>query len=250
MSYSIDTRNIPWLTNFEAAQKYFKARDLPAGKLWQEHETARPLDGNRQPHNRIVKINNVLHGEGYAMTLYSTPLITYYQDGTITARLHNSVSSNAFFYRLSPDRISYFSACGRLYLRVQTGKIVRYVWGGGPITISPTGEITGTEPRKKRVLDKKAARQAAECLKPLFQWYDGSVALGLTFSSFTDARSVLRTMCAAHDLLAAIQNPENFERLAQFCHNKSGLRLSLYEALGLYSTEPVDDTIKPTALGR
>jgi hypothetical protein len=250
MSFSVDTRNIPWIANFKAAQTYFEARALPASKLWQEHENARPLDGNRQPHKRIVKINNVLHGEGYAMMLYSTPLITYYQDGTITVRLHDSVSSSAFFYRLSPDRISYFSARGRLYLRVQTGEIVRYVQGSGPITISPAGEITGTEPRKKRVLDKKAARQAAECLKPLFQWYDGSVALGLTFSSFTDARSVLRTMCATHDLLVAIQNPENFERLAMFCHNKSVLRLSLYEALGLYSIEPIDDTIKPTALDR
>ncbi len=250
MSFAIDTRNSPWLTKVEAAQKYFKKRDLPTGKWWQEHENARPLDSSRQPHKRIVKINNVFHGEGYAMTLYNTPLITYYQDGTVTARLHDSVSSSAFFWRLSPDRIRYFKAHGQLYLRVETKEAARYVKGGGPITISPTGEITGTEPRKKRVLDKKAARQAAECLKPLFQWYDGSVALGLTFSSFTDARSVLRTMCAAHDLLAAIQNPENFERLAQFCHNKNIFRLSLYEVLGLYSTEPVDDTVRPTATDR
>lgn len=98
MGFSINMHGTPQLTNWYAADGYFKDRKKPRTSRWNENE--RPLRDTRSKHLALVSsfTNGVQH---YDLCLYQTPLIRYYkpsENGEQAVHLQNhwSISSRLF----------------------------------------------------------------------------------------------------------------------------------------------------------
>lgn len=241
MGFMIDTHDMPRIGSWMDADSWYKQTPFPIRrKEWAEAPNARPLSSIRMFHKRIVK-----NGDDYELTLYGTPLVTYHKDGTVTSIQYDTVSSQAFHWRVRPEGIHYRKASGgKILLQLNPGgsRFVEYVQGARIKVKCKDGvwtAISGTEQRTREFLKHKESREAAKKLKPLMSWYDASVKLGATF------------VCAApkrHELdyrLHCLEDPEQYEDLAIFLWDKPKFRKAYYDALDLYEKRPIPNTEPP-----
>lgn len=241
MGYVIETHNMPRIGSWQDAHDWYTKTEFPCRrKEWAEAPNARPLDGVRAFHKRIVK-----NGDDYELVLFSTPIITYHKDGTVTSIQHGTLSSRAFHWRIRPDGLCYRSASGgKTLLGLNTGSshFAEYVQGG---TIKVKHEdgvwkvLSGAEQRTREHLKHKEAREAAKKLKPLFAWYDASVKLGARFRQLDAKRHDVL------DRLHCLEDPEQYSELAIFLWDKPKFRKAYYDALDLYEKRPIPNTEHP-----
>lgn len=241
MAFMIDTRDIPRITSWGEAHKWYEQTPFPVRrKEWREAPNARPLASVRMFHKRIVKV-----GEDYELTLYKTPLITYHKDGTVTSVQHDTVSSQAFHWRVRPEGIHYRRASGGkqlLCLNPGSSHFTEYVQGDRIRLKHEDGlwkVVEGAEQRVREYLKYAEAREAAKKLKPLFVWYDTSVKLGARFLTMSAGRH------AIWDRLPCLEDPEQYIEFGQFLHDKPKFRKAYYDALNLYEKRPIPNTEYP-----
>lgn len=240
MAFVIDTRGMPRIYNWKTAEQWFTETRLPNHKEWREHPNARPLDSARVFHKRIVK-----NGDDYELTLYRTPLVTYHKDGTVTSVQHDTVSSQAFHWRVRPEGTHYSRASGGkqlLCLNSDSQYFTEYVQGDRVKLERKDGlwkAISGAEQRVREYLKHAEARAAAKKLKPLFTWYDTSVKLGYKFPAMDAGRHAIL------ERLHCLEDPEKYMELGQFLHNKPKFRAAYYDALDLYEKRPIPNTEHP-----
>lgn len=92
-----NTRNLPFIRNYEEAEYLFGQKPAPRGKYWYEDE--RPLGDNRQHHYRLEKGNGY-----YDVCLYNTPMARYWKPEGNTRRVeytgHGSITSSSFMWNV------------------------------------------------------------------------------------------------------------------------------------------------------
>lgn len=94
------TRHMPYVRNYEEAEKQFNVRGAVRSKTWAEHE--RPIYKTYH-HYRVVK-----HAEYYDVMLYRTVMARYFTPETIDGKLHErrlymgdqSITSRDFMYHV------------------------------------------------------------------------------------------------------------------------------------------------------
>ncbi len=240
MAFMIETRDMPRIYDWKSAEKWFTETRLPGRKEWREHSNARPLASPRAFHKRIVK-----NGDDYELTLYSTPLVTYHKDGSVTSVQHDTASSQAFHWRMRPESMYYRKASGGKvllclnadspnFMEFVQGNRIKMKWEDGLWKV-----VSGAEQRVREYLKHAEARAAAKKLKPLFTWYDASVKLGYKFPLMDAGRH------AVMDRLHCLEDPEQYVEFGPFLHDKPKFREAYYDALGLYEKRPIPNTEHP-----
>lgn len=155
-------------------------------KPWRGSD-ARPLRRRAETHKSIRK----LHDGSIALRHYSTDVLTYHPDGTMTFRLYPSQSTNQFVGALTPGTATTTLHRGRMYLALATVEgTTRYYRraSGEPITVARVSREG--DPKRWRVvnfdqletdqtyaLDKARAKEIRGILKPFEQWVSAVSAL-------------------------------------------------------------------------
>lgn len=173
MMFGISTRSLPRLRSYEACKAYFDRTDKPRGNSWDDND--RPLDSARQQHKRIVR-----KAFSYQLYLYSTPMVTYDQNGGVEIIPHGSQSSSRFLDCFLPAGIDTVRQ-GRdtLMLQVVTADDVLYVTPQlDSIRCMPSdsGEpgtwrvVSEPKQRKRLVTDLKRAARLRKQAEPFLNW--------------------------------------------------------------------------------
>lgn len=169
MSWAISTRNITSIRSFAGAKKHWEEMTP-----WRnQYASWRQLGNRRAYHMRLVKLDQE---EGYECVLYQTAVVTYYANGTVQLRGHDSASTNSFAWCVTPDGVSSTSHHGRMFWKVATDDGPAYFEDDRGMLIGPTGK-PGVwqllkEPVKhiERKYDPKKGAATRKALKPFMDW--------------------------------------------------------------------------------
>lgn len=188
----IQTDGFPTINNHAQAQRFFdKTKPWRGG-----NENERPLGNRRDKHKMLVLLNN---GD-FACRLYSTDVLTYHRDNTISIRRYDTASTVEFANAILPWELRTTMHMGQMWVCVDTipdpgkwphdTKVRHYMREGSERLrferiVGPTGPQMAFrcinphahDPAKRRLLDKTRAKQVREILKPFEQW--AKAVLGL-----------------------------------------------------------------------
>jgi len=112
--WGIKTHNMKNIHSFAAAEKLWNELDKFKGNA-----NAVPLDGKRKDHMRLERGYG---GDSYACVLYQTALVTYFADGHVELKVHDSTSSIRFADCVSPRGCSVLSHKGWMFWQINTPK--------------------------------------------------------------------------------------------------------------------------------
>lgn len=159
MSYSINTRDIPWVDSYARALEVWRTTKPWRGRTLETD--ARPLGKRNAKHKMVRK-----RGDGaIAFTLYNTDVVTYHPDGSAEIEPWAFVSTTAFAHRLLPDGVYplFTNALGKLvevhgdcYRIDSSVRLVRDEQTGGFLP----SVATPTLPFDVYTLDRLKAREA------------------------------------------------------------------------------------------
>ena len=169
MAWTIDTRDISRVNNLTTAERVWNAA-VP----WRnEHTSWRQLGGRRHKHKRLVKLSN---DGGYQCVLFSTPVVTYYADGKVALRCHDTTSTQRFAWCVRPNWMRPESHCSDMFWKVDTPDGERfYREGREPLVLAPVAgnywELI-TEPKQmvEWKYDPKLGADVRKKLKPFCAW--------------------------------------------------------------------------------
>lgn len=179
MGWAISTYSMTSIHSFESAKKHWETM-VP----WRnQHASWRQLDGRKQPHKHLVKLHD---DKGYECVLFSTPLVTYFADGSVKLASHGSMSSHAFAWMCRPNACSPTTGVnGTMFWNVSTDEGEMYYHPrGNDLLLHPTDrgkwrlDIT-TEPKRfyKMQYDPKLGAEVRKKLKPFTQWAELTIRL-------------------------------------------------------------------------
>lgn len=243
MGWAISTHGIKSVNSFEAARKHWESQ-----APWRnEHTHWRPLAGRRETHKRLEQIANEA---GYACVLYQTALVTYYADGSVALKTHDSESSISFAWCVTPRGCSPISHKKRMFWKVKTDEGDRYyAEGKSPLILKPTPSgnwnlVTQPAAHQEWRLDRKKAAAVQKLLRPYVQWYRTTERLGAIqterrFSQMQPGSS------AVVRLQEMVTSPENFPAVARSYGSPDVFRPVIYEATGARIKVPVMHTSLP-----
>jgi hypothetical protein len=237
MSWSISTRDMARIRSFEDAKKHWESQ--PA---WKNELTCwRPLSKPRETHKRIVRQND---GHSYACFLYDTALVTYFADGSVALRTHDTHSSVLFANCVNPSGCSAFSHRGRMFWQVRTDEGTRfYMEGDQALILVPTEKgnwrLT-TQPAEliQWVYDRKKGAEVQKMLRPYADWYKLTTRLG----GLSHPATRYRLLAGSGRVILARElatSPESFPTLAQDYGSPEQLRAVFYEATGARYKAPL-----------
>jgi len=237
MAWSISTRNMTSIGSYEQAKKHWNNQPE-----WRnEHTNRRPLSGKREAHKRLVQQDR---GNSYACFLYDTALVTYFADGSVSLRTHDTQSSVMFANCVNPSGCSASSHKGRMFWQVRTDEGTRfYMEGNQALILVPTEKgnwCLTTQPAEltQWVYDRKKGAEVQKMLRPYADWYKLTARLGglpranLSLSLSPDSGNVAKVRDFVTD-------PENFMLLARHYGPPHQIRGALYEAHGARYKAPV-----------
>lgn len=237
MAWSISTRNMTCISSFEAAKKHWN--DQPEWKS--EHTNRRPLSGRHEPHKRLAQQDT---GASYACILYDTALVTYFADGSVALRTHDSRSSVMFANCVNPSGCSALSHKSRMFWQVRTDGGMRfYMEGDQALILVPTEKgnwCLTTQPAEltRWVYDRKKGAEVQKLLRPYADWYKLTERLGglshpaTRYQLLAGSGRVILTRELA-------TSPESFPTLAQDYGSPEQLRAVFYEATGARYKAPL-----------
>ena len=243
MAWSISTRNMTCISSFEAAKKHWN--DQPEWKS--EHTNRRPLSGRHEPHKRLAQQDT---GASYACILYDTALVTYFADGSVALRTHDTYSSVLFANCVSPSGCSALSHKSRMFWQVRTDEGMHfYMEGDQALILVPTEKgnwCLTTQPAEhlQWVYDRKKGAEVQRMLRPYADWYKLTARLGgiprasLNFALGRGYDSITEIRDFATD-------PENFMTLARHYGPPHQIRGALYEAHGARYKAPLSHALLP-----
>jgi len=241
MTYSISTHGMSCIYSLAQAAKFWSEQPVWKGRS----ASWKPLDSTRMPHKRIVKLAD---DKGYELTLYGTPMVTYFADGRVALRCYDSFSSMTFAWRVCPPGCRPTSQKGRMYWEVDTPEGKRfYKEDTIPLMLTPTGDgaqlwrLT-TEPltEKEWHYDPKLGAQARKIIKPYCQWHNvmvrltGAMPPGATWSG--------QRKQAARALIDDPDNVELYPQIAESLGYPADARKYAYLEFGArYQTDAPHD---------
>lgn len=188
----IQTDGFPTINDHAGAQRAFdKIKPWRGGN---EHE--RPLGNRRDKHKQLVLLNN---GD-FACRLYSTDVVTYHRDNTISIRRYDTASTVEFANAILPWELRTTLHLGQMWVCMTTmtdpdrwphDSAVRHYLREGKERLrfqriaTPTGPSMAfrcvnpeaNDPAKRLLLDKTRTKQVREILRPFEQW--AKAVLGL-----------------------------------------------------------------------
>ena len=171
MSFCISTRSMPSIHNYEQAKKYFESVPQQKGQIWGANK--RPLDTTRMHHKHTVR-----HADHFALCLFDTERVSYFEDGRVGVHMPDTTSSRAFMWRVGPEGIQYHSHNGQVFLKVR-GQDGEYF--GEPrrsYEKFEPGDKPGTwqfnpndfYPRKREYIDRKLAAEVMKKFRAFEKW--------------------------------------------------------------------------------
>ncbi|NQW81129.1 MAG: hypothetical protein HQ445_08145 [Polaromonas sp.] len=232
--WSISTHNINRVNTLANAAKVWAGE-----KPWRNEDAAwRQLAERRATHKRIVKLDDNL---GYECVLYQTALVTYHTDGAVTLRCHDTVSSNAFAWYVSPNGCTPLSSQGRMFWEVKTAEGTRYYrQGAEPLRLRPTGAgqwlLTSQADISYEAVNHNSQRAAVrKQVKPYADWHKlterlSGKALPRHYNSVDRAHAL--------NVVPRLSDPEHYLSIANFA-TPEVLTEALYHATGGIYKAPV-----------
>lgn len=226
MSWSISTRNISRISNFDSARLAWE-RAVP----WKNRpESWRQLGERRAHHKRIVKLND---DRGYECVLFNTPVVTYWADGSVTLRTYDTQSTQAFAWCVKPTGCMPASTRSRMFWNVKTDDGDRYYQPATEalhLKPTPAGNwLLTTEPAKhfEQKYDPKKGAAVRKTLKAYTTWFAAAQRLGAHIKvSDPWSRTIGRVARHPKD---NFQNPESFIQIAQDLGPPESIRGAMYQ---------------------
>ncbi len=234
--FQIEVRSMPSLQSFAACKQWYEQTKKPKGVDWKENE--RPLDSVRMHHKRIV-LNSA---GGYELTLYRTPLVTYWPDGTVTVHLHDSRSSQSFLGRMLPGGLA-INTKSRILLSVDTDSGVRWVQAGPDGVMLERAEynrwriINEVEQRRREFVNRQKSSDVRKTIKPFLTWYRAASKI----IPFEKRHFGSGTALSIFD----VTKTEDWPKLAEFVHNEEVFRDRAYDYFGAREVLPIPDDTPP-----
>lgn len=123
MAWGMDLSGLPRLKSYADCSAWRKARSKELARrniFWNSSRV--PLAGFHKQH-----IFMELKGDNsFALTLYTTPLVVYHQDGFVSVSTYNTPASRDFMNAVLPDGIRAILRNGTMHLEVDCADGVRY----------------------------------------------------------------------------------------------------------------------------
>lgn len=210
--FAISTRGIPGIHSFNRAREVWNNADT-----WKDERYARPLDSKRMRHKAIVLSTGDAGDQRFALRLYDTEMVEYFEDGVVL-RCDDRVSSSAFSWCVRPGGCRPVKNRGKMFWQVETPDGVRYYRDGvGPIQLKKADEdrwvlIDGASPQTEVRIDRKKSIEARRIAKPYAQWYE--VTKRLLGPEFTP-RSNAKATWAREPVQCLIDKPDHIEMFGE-----------------------------------
>lgn len=222
MAFSYDGRNLPRLTNYAAALRFWERADK-----WRDYENDRVLDSKRKKYVTIRKLRD----ESIACRLHNTDVVTFHPDNTMTVVPWRSVSTDAFFNSLCSGHHlwswfniglilvndKYYRAVDRLKIRCDP---VQLLSEPPPFKITTINRKVATEVRKQYRYNEFAA-----WVKMMAQIEEPGTFLGATQLSYESIFEAIRNQ---ETWPAAIQR-SNWPRTIDVQATLTMVRAAIYE---------------------
>lgn len=141
-------------------------------------ETSRQLGSRRAFHKRLVKQSLGHTPLNYQCVLYNTAVVTYFINGNVALRCHDSNSTKAFSWCVRPSGCQPVSNRGRMFWQVETDDgPCYYREDKEPLLLQPTAKgnwllISKPAIEHEWQHDRKKAVQVRKQLKPYILWYN------------------------------------------------------------------------------
>lgn len=171
MTWSISTSNLKAVGSFAAAERIWNDT-----KPWRtELASWRPLADRRARHKRLVKLSE---DRGYGCVLYQTAIVTYFADGSLVLRCHDTQSTQLFAWYMKPQGCRPVSHKGEMWWSVDTDEGTHYYrQDGGPLCLKPTPSgkwklTSRTLSATEQAYDAKAGAQARKAIKAYTDWFE------------------------------------------------------------------------------
>ena len=239
MSWSISTRDIPRIECFKDAARLWD-KESP----WRTELAGwRPLTDRRSKHKRIVRI---LDGEAYQIVLYTTPIVTYYRDGSVELQTYDSSSTVQFAWCVRPSWARVHSVGGVMYWSYPSQEGERFVrQGDKPLYLQYVGInrydlLTKPAEDFEWKLDLKRAASTRKWLSHYEKWEKMTTRLTgrKTHKGYVSRGHLER-------LLNDPDNHENFPDLLPYLGTVEHFRQDAYEVAGARTQVPVPYTRLP-----
>ena len=169
MSWSINTHDMKTVNSHAVAEKLWRE----ATPWRNRHSSWRQLGSRRAEHMRLVKLAD---DAGYECVLYKTPMVTYYPDGSVKLRCHDSRSSNDFAWMVQPTGVRVISHHQKMFWKVETLRgPMFYREGNEPLVLKPMGdnewELAAIPERQTEWnYDPKKGAEVRRKLAPFKKW--------------------------------------------------------------------------------
>lgn len=234
MSWHINTHDITGVSSFICATKVWEA-----AQPWRnQHTSWRSLAGRRMFHKRIVRLSDA---RGYDCVLYNIAIVSYYADGSVALRCYDSVSTQAFAWKVKPDGCSPVSSQGRMFWQVRTDKGARfYRQGTEALMLVPTAlgnwQLSEpAEPQHELVNDRIKRAAVRKQIKPYALWH--AAVSRLQGRPFEQHWQIVEPG-AALNMLPKLGSPECYPGIARIA-TPVALTDALYRATGAVYRAPV-----------
>lgn len=240
MSWSNKCYKLPRIADYAAAKKRFDDTAQPRASLWSAFQ--RPLDGVKAYHKRIEIDPS---DQAYELVLYSTPLVTYYPDGSVAVRPDSRKMSREFLSATLPLGLSVTSHASETLVIAHTPEgQAWYSKAVGALYFKRCGNHLWrlTSPADQRVRLRTCLKRAAlirKATKPFLDWVQAARAL------CGEPQHKAFTVPKYPDSLDALQDTELWPRLAISVPDRTTWIQGAYDAFGARTEVAVSDYEPP-----
>ena len=205
MAWGMDLSGLPRLKSYADCSAWRKARSKELGRrntFWNSDRI--PLDGFRKRHLYMEQKGD----NSFALTLYTSPLVIYHQDGFVSVSTYDTPASRDFMNAVLPDGIRAIFRNGRMHLEVDCADGVRYCEPRyNDLTLEPVAPgrwhipYGRTRPRRIAQVDwrKFHGIKQRKNIKALLLWRQTAERLGLEPKLQRQTPTAEKVLEAIHD---------------------------------------------------
>ena len=244
MAWSINTCDITCISSFEQAEKHWGEQ-----KPWKnEGDTKRQLAGRRKTHMSLVKS---IFDDAFSCVLHRTSVVTYFRNGLVQLRCHDSQSTQNFAWCVKPPGCNPVSFKAHMFWKVKTDSGDKYYRDDvSALLLEPTAAgnwrlMSTPQAMKEWAYDRKKGAEVQKLLKPYKTWYE------LTSRLVGERPYGSNPYNSRQKIEHLLENPEMLESypmLYQQIGHPDGFRKQAYEYYGARTKQPVPHNRLPRTL--